>query len=127
MIMKGSACAHEQVMRKKAKASAKGGRGGAPKMLTKLEPVPSFFNFFSPPQVWHKCCASADVDSVLAGALDTHHCSSAEAEFMRVAVELLDVLATKLSALEASLCTHVWLVCTVAINTLHLRPCDQRP
>lgn len=66
MIMKGSACAHEQVMRKKAKASAKGGRGGAPKMLTKLEPVPSFFNFFSPPQVWHKCCATADVDSVLA-------------------------------------------------------------
>ena len=43
----------EQVMRKKAKASARGGRGGAPKMLTKLEPVPSFFNFFSPPQVWY--------------------------------------------------------------------------
>lgn len=39
-----------QVMRKKAKPG-KGGRGAAPKMLTKIEPVPSFFNFFSPPQV----------------------------------------------------------------------------
>lgn len=39
-----------QVMRKKAKP-AKGGRAGAvPKMLTKLEPVASFFNFFAPPQ-----------------------------------------------------------------------------
>jgi hypothetical protein len=37
-------------MRKKAKPG-KGGRGAAPKMLTKIEPVPSFFNFFSPPQV----------------------------------------------------------------------------
>ena len=37
-------------MRKKAKPG-KGSRGAVPKMLTKIEPVPSFFNFFSPPQV----------------------------------------------------------------------------
>lgn len=50
IITQGIKCVRVQVMRKKAKPG-KGGRGAAPKMLTKLEPVPSFFNFFSPPQV----------------------------------------------------------------------------
>ena len=38
-----------QVMKKKAKPG-KGGKAPA-KTLTKVEPVASFFNFFSPPQV----------------------------------------------------------------------------
>ena len=38
-----------QVMKKKAKPG-KGGKAPS-KTLTKIEPVASFFNFFSPPQV----------------------------------------------------------------------------
>ena len=38
-------------MRKKGPTRGRGGRGGAGPAATKLEPVPSFFKFFSPPRV----------------------------------------------------------------------------
>ena len=41
-------CCAAQLMRKKAQGKGRG-RGGAP--VTKLEPVASFFTFFSPPKV----------------------------------------------------------------------------
>lgn len=40
-----------QLMRKKGPARGRGGRGGGGSAVTKLEPVPSFFKFFSPPRV----------------------------------------------------------------------------
>ena len=55
-----------QVMKKKAKPG-KGGKAPS-KTLTKIEPVASFFNFFSPPQV----CATISTQHVCAPSTCMH-------------------------------------------------------